>query len=141
MHLALHVLMGTLIMVYVSFKTCMDLATTYIPIKMCMPFHVHFKTMAMSYIFVRIRLGLHVPFETLSMAYVLIKMHMTPHVPFGTLVITYIPFETCMVLTMVNIFVRMHLAHKIILDVSFETNTKIHCVFQIMKNMFHCNPI
>jgi hypothetical protein len=141
MHIALHVRMGTLIMVYVSFETCMGLAMTYIPIKICLAFHVNFKTLAMSYILVKIRLVFHVYFGTLAMVYILIRVHMAVHVPFGTLVMTYIPIETCMASTMVNILVKMHLAHNIILDVSSNTKTKIHYVFQIMKIMFHYNLI
>jgi hypothetical protein len=91
MHLAPHVPMETFIMVYNSFETCMTLAMTYVPIKMCLAFHVHFKTLAMSYILVTICLALHVPFGTLAMVYILIKMHLAPHVPFKTLVMTYIP--------------------------------------------------
>jgi len=80
MLLTLHVPMGTLITVYIFFETCMALAMTYIPIKMCLAFHVHFKTLAMSYILVKIRLAFHVPFGTLAMVHIFIRMHMALHV-------------------------------------------------------------
>ncbi len=66
---------------------------------------------------------------------------MTLHVPFKTLVIAYILFKMCLVLAIVNILIRMHLSHNSILDVFFETQTKIHCAFQMMKNSFYCNPM
>jgi hypothetical protein len=33
----------------------------------------------------------------------------------------------------------MHFAHNIIFNISFETQTKIHCAFHITKNWFQCN--
>jgi hypothetical protein len=52
--------------------------------------------------------------ETLTMAYVSVKMHMV-------LAMAYVPFKACLTLTMINIFVRMHLAHKNILNVFAKT--------------------
>jgi hypothetical protein len=77
-------------------------------------------------------MALHVLFETLVMAYIFIEICLA-------LAMAYIPFETHSAPAMVNIFVKMHFAHNIILNISFETQTKIHCVFQITKNPFQCN--
>jgi len=86
----------------------------------------------MVYILVRMHMAFHVLFETLVMAYISIEICMA-------LIMAYIPFETHSTLAMVNIFVRMHFAHNIILNIYFETQTKIHCAFHITKNQFQCN--
>jgi hypothetical protein len=52
--------------------------------------------------------------ETLTMAYIFIEMHMALAMP-------YVPFKTCLTLTMINILVRMHLAHNNILNVFSKT--------------------
>jgi len=77
-------------------------------------------------------MAFHVFFETLAMAYISIEICMA-------LTMVYIPFETHSTLAMVNIFDRMHFAHNIILNISFETQTKIHCAFHRTKNQFQCN--
>jgi hypothetical protein len=51
------------------------------------------------------------------MAYISNKMYMA-------LVMVCIPFETHSAPAMVNIFVKMHIAHYNILNISFETQTK-----------------
>ncbi len=101
-------------------------------------FEMHL-TLIMVYILVRMCMALHVPFETLIMVYILIRMNVAFHLPFRTLAIAYIPFKTCLDQDMVNILVKMHFTHNNILDVSFETQTKIHRAFQIMENLFHYN--
>jgi len=101
-------------------------------------FEMHL-TLIMVYILVRMCMAFHVPFETLIMVYILITMNLALHLPFKTLAIAYIPFKTCLDQDMVNILVKMHFTHNNILDVSFETQTKIHCAFQIMENLFHYN--
>ncbi len=116
-NLALHFPIGTLIMAYISFKTCLVLTMVYIFIKMCMTFHVPFGTLAMVYILVKMRLPLHIPFRALAMAYILIKMCLTFYVHFRTLDMAYIPFQTCLALVIVNIFIKMYLAHNNTLDV------------------------
>ncbi len=96
----------------------------------------------MAYILIKMCVAPHVLFKILTMVYIFFKMHLAPHVLFRTLVMAYVPFETCLALAtgcalfktqlalaIVNIFIKMHLAHNNILDVSFETQTKIHCVF------------
>jgi hypothetical protein len=60
------------------------------------------------------QLALHVPIETLAMAYVFVETCLT-------LVMGYVPFKMHLTLGMVNIFIKMWLAHNNILDVSFET--------------------
>jgi hypothetical protein len=75
------------------------------------------------------------------MVYIFIKMSLALHLPFRTLAIAYIPFKTCLDLAMVNMLVKIHFTHNNILDVSFETQTKIHCAFQIMENLFHYGPM
>jgi hypothetical protein len=83
----------------------------------------------------------HIPLKTLAMVYIFIKMCLAPHVPFETLAMAYIPFKTHLALAIINILIKMHLAHNNILDASFETQTKIHYGFQIMENLFHYNPM
>jgi hypothetical protein len=71
MHLASHVLIGTLAMVYICFKTRLALTLAYILVKMrmsqemvyilvrmCLAFYVHFGTLIMIYIFIRMCLAL-----------------------------------------------------------------------------------
>jgi len=72
-HLALHSPIGTLIMAYISFETCLALAMVYIFIRVCMALHVPFGILTMVYIIVKMRLALRIPFGTLAMAYILIK--------------------------------------------------------------------
>jgi hypothetical protein len=76
----------------------------------------------MVYILVRMHMALHVLFGTFAMVYISIEMCMA-------LIMAYIPFETHSAPAMVNTFVKMHFAHNNILNISFETQTKIHCVF------------
>jgi hypothetical protein len=85
-----------------------------------MALHVPFQTLAMVYILVKMCLAPHIPFRTLAMAYIFIKMCLTFHVPFRTLDMAYIPFEMCLALVIVNIFIKMYLAHNSILDASFK---------------------
>jgi hypothetical protein len=66
-------------------------------------------------------MALYVPFQTLTMAYILIKMSLAFHVLFWTLIMLYVFFKMCITSVMVNILVKMYLAHNIILDASFQT--------------------
>jgi hypothetical protein len=68
LHLTLHVPIGTLAKVYISFKMCLALTATYILVKMCLAFHVPFKTLAMAYISYKMCLA---P----TMVNIIIKMH------------------------------------------------------------------
>jgi hypothetical protein len=105
MHSTFHVLVGTLAMAYVSFKTNLVLTTVYIPSKI-------YLTLAMVYISIRINLVPCVLFQTLVTIYIFIKICMA-------IAMVYFPFETRLTLAMINIFVRMHLSHNNIFDVFF----------------------
>jgi hypothetical protein len=90
MHLALHVLVETLAMAYISFKTCFAIAMVYILVIMHPTLHVPFKALAMIYMFeIKMCLASHVLFETLVMASILVKMRVAPCVPFKTLAMAY----------------------------------------------------
>ncbi len=97
-HLAFHVLVGTLVMAYVSFETCLALVMTYFFVRMCLTLHVPFDTLIMVYIFIKMHLVFHVSFIILSMVYILVKMHLAFHVHFGTLAMTYILIRMCLTL-------------------------------------------
>jgi hypothetical protein len=85
MHLAFHVLIGTMAIVYICFKTRLALIMAYIHVNMCMSqkifyifvrmrlaFHGHFGTLIMVYIFNRMCLAFHVPIKTINMVYILL---------------------------------------------------------------------
>ncbi len=57
------------------------------------------------------------------------------------LTMAYIFFEMHLALATINIIIKMHLAYNHILDVFFETQTKIHYAFQIIEILFHYNLI
>lgn len=75
-HMDLHVPIKTLALVYVYFKMCLALTMAYINlassvlwdlVKMCLAFHVPFKTLIMAYVFIKMHLAFHVPFKILAM--------------------------------------------------------------------------
>jgi hypothetical protein len=146
-HMAFHVPIATLI--YISFETHLALAMAYILVRIHLAPHVPFKTLTMIYVFIKMCMAFHVPlmfigyglhshqnmfgtscsFRNPNYGLYFLKIHLAPHVLFGTLTMVYVPFEICVALAMVNIFIKMHLAHNIILNVFFETQIKIHYVF------------